>query len=182
MIRQRRAEIVLVLPDGVVIGRLPPIPIATPWWQDIGPVVEAVRRCCGMEITVLRLLAAEFNAPPGGTVTYLAETPRRVAVEPWHGTLDAHPLRLPYAIPGGPAADVAWALSKLDAQGLRPSGAPVQIRTWNLSSLWRIPVGASNAWLKVTPAFLAPEGNLLELLAGARVPRLLGRYALRCLL
>src|SRR3569833_2657623 len=100
MIRQRRAEIVLVLPDGVVIGRLPPIPIATPWWQDIGPVVEAVRRCCGMEITVLRLLAVEFNAPPGVTVTYLADTPRRGAAGPGRGARGGRPRRRPGAGPG----------------------------------------------------------------------------------
>jgi len=40
---ERKAAIVLVLPDGTVLGRLPPVPVATPWWQDIEPVVAAAR-------------------------------------------------------------------------------------------------------------------------------------------
>ena len=45
----RTAELVLVTPRGVVLGRLPPVPVATPWWQDVEPVVRAVRECHGVE-------------------------------------------------------------------------------------------------------------------------------------
>jgi hypothetical protein len=62
----------------------------------------------------------------------------------------------------------------LEGQGLRPSGTPEQIRSWNLSSLWRIPVEGQVAWLKSVPPFFAHEGALLERLAGGPVPRLLG--------
>lgn len=183
MAMERRAAIVLVLPDGSVVGRLPPLPVATPWWQETEPVVAAVRARHGIEITVLRLLQAELDAPPGGTVTYLAETPQPVAaVETWRGALDAHPLRLPYAKPGGPAADLEWAESVLAGRGLMPIGAPVQIRTWNLSSLWRIPLRHSAAWLKVIPGFLSPEGALLRRLAGPHAPRLLGHDGTRSLI
>lgn len=179
---ERRAAVVLVLPDGTVIGQLPPLPVATPWWQEAEPIVAAVRAHYGIEITVLRLLDAELDQPPGGTVTYLAETPQPIAAEPWRGALDAHPLRLPYARPGGPAADLKWAMAVLAGSGLMPIGAPVQVRSWNLSSLWRLPLRHSAAWLKVIPTFLAPEGALLERFDGPHVPRLLGRVGTRSLI
>ena len=34
----------------------------------------------------------------------------------------------------------------------------VQVRTWNLSSLWRLPRAGADAWLKVVPPFFAHEG------------------------
>ena len=53
----RIARLVLVTPDGSVVGSLPPMPIATPWWQDIAPVVAAAREQWRLDIlTVLRLL------------------------------------------------------------------------------------------------------------------------------
>ena len=180
--RWRKAAVVLVLPDGSLIGRLPPMPVATPWWQDVAPVVAAVRERHGIDVTVLRLLEAEFDEPPGGTVTYLAETTQRIPAEPWDGVLDDHPLRLPYAKPGRPKADLDWAFGVLAKHGLSPAGAPVQTRTWNLSALWRIPLEGMAAWLKVIPPFMAPEGALLQRLAGPHTPRLLGSEGSHCLI
>jgi Ser/Thr protein kinase RdoA (MazF antagonist) len=171
---QRIVELVLVTPDGAVIGRLPPLPVATPWWQDIEPVVRAVRDRHGIEIIVLRLLEAERAEPPGGRVTYLAEVARPVPAEPWRGTLDDQPRRHAFAKPGGPSADLAWAKSVLAKLGQAPAGPPVQVRSWNLSSLWRIPTDRQTAWLKVVPDFFAHEGALLARLAGERVPTVLG--------
>ena len=65
----RAARLVLVAADGAVIGALPATPVATPWWQDIAPVVSAARERWGIEVTVLRLLSASLPAPPGGEVT-----------------------------------------------------------------------------------------------------------------
>jgi Ser/Thr protein kinase RdoA (MazF antagonist) len=178
----RTAELVLVTPDGAVVGCLPPVPVSTPWWQDIAPVVRAVRERDGIDVTVLRLLAAERDRPHGGRVTYLAEVAQRVPAAPWHGTLDEQALRQAFAKPGGPGADLAWARSMLIDRGLRPMASPVQVRTWNLSSLWRIPVEGGTAWLKVVPPFLAHEGDLLARLAGERVPILLGHEGGRMLL
>jgi len=178
----RTAALVLVTPDGTVVGSLPAVPVATPWWQEVEPVVVAVRERYGIDVTVLRLLDAEFARPHGGRVTYLAEVARPVAAEPWGGTLDDHPLRHPFARPGGPAADLVWADSVLARRGLRRSDPPVQVRSWNLSSLWRIPLENETAWLKVVPPFFAHEGRLLERLAGERVPILLGHDGGRMLL
>jgi Ser/Thr protein kinase RdoA (MazF antagonist) len=178
----RTAALVLVTPDGAVVGSLPAVPVATPWWQEVEPVAAAIRERYGIDVTILRLLEAGLDRPHGGRVTYLAEVARPVPAEPWHGTLDDHPLRHRFARPGGPAADLAWAESVLAERDLRRAGPPVQVRTWNLSSLWRIPVAGQTAWLKVVPPFFAHEGDILARLAGERVPTLLGRDGGRLLL
>jgi hypothetical protein len=178
----RSAELVLVTPAGALLGRLPPVAVETPWWQDVEPVVRAIRARDGIGVTVLRLLEAEHDRPPGGRVTYLAETADPVELLPWSGALDEQPLRLAYAKPGGPAADLAWAKSVVTGLGLEQAAAAVQVRSWNLSSLWRLPVQGQTLWLKVVPPFLAHEGPLLERLAGERVPRLLGHDGGRMLL
>ena len=177
----RTARLVLVTPDGRVVGVLPAMPVALPWWQDAESVVRAARQR-GVDVTVLRLLETERDRPHGGAVTYLAEVRNPVPAEPWHGRLDRHELRQPYAEPGGPAADLAWATSVLDRHGMALAGAPVQIRSWNLSSVWRIPVAGQMAWLKVVPPFFAHDGSNLAALAGGPVPRLLGRDGGRILL
>lgn len=104
------------------------------------------------------------------------------SVAPWHGVLPDHSLRLPYANPGGPAADLLWAEAVLQRHGFARDGKPVQIRTWNLSSIWRIPLSGRNAWIKVVPPFFGHEGALLERLRGQRVPRLIGHDGCRILL
>jgi hypothetical protein len=179
---ERTARLVLVTPDGAVVGALPAIAVSTPWWQDIGPVVAAARTHHGIAVTILRLLEAEHEQPPGGEVTYLAQVEAPVAAEPWSGALDDQPLRHPYAEPGGPAADLAWAEGVLAERGIGLSGPPTQVRTWNLSSLWRLPVEDGAVWLKVVPPFFAHEGDLLARLAGERVPRVLGHDGGRMLM
>jgi hypothetical protein len=134
---------------------------------------------------VLRLLEVGEVGPAGLEITYLAETSAAgTVVEPWDGVLDEQPLWLPYAKPGGPSADLAWAERVLTERGHIRTGPPVQVRTWNLSSLWRIPVRGQTLWLKAVPPFFAHEGALVDLLssAGARVPNLLGHEAGRMLM
>ena len=169
-------------PGGVVVGQLPPFPVASPWWQDAEPVVTAARARHGFDITVLRLLDADLPIPHGGTVTYLAEVGHPVSAAPWDGTLDDHPLRMAWARPGGPAADLAWADSRLSERGLQRIGPARQVRTWNLSSLWRLPVEGQTVWLKVVPPFFIHEGRILERLQGERVPTLLAHDGSRLLL
>lgn len=169
----RQARLVLTTPDGHVLGSLPPIDVATPWWQEAEPVVHAIRERDGIDVVILRLLEADRPAPPGGTVTYLAETADCCATQPWAGRLVDDPKRLSYARPGGPAADLDWARSIMAANAVSASGPPVQIRTWNLSSLWRLPSDRGMLWLKVLPPFAAPEGPLIRTLAQHPTPRLL---------
>jgi len=179
---KRRAQLVLVTPDGAVVGALPALSVDTPWWQHVEPVVERARQVFGIEVVVLRLLAADRDRPPGGQVTYLAEIAEPAPATSWRGTLEDHPLRRDYARPGGPAADLAWAETALATRGLHLTGKPVQVRTWNLSSLWRLPVADRAAWLKCVPPFMRHEGSLLRRLAGARVPTVLGAEAGRTLM
>ncbi len=182
----RRVTLVLCTADARVLGALPPFDVPLPWWSDAGEVVAGARVAHGVEVVVLRALSLPGGAfPGGGPVTYLAQVDREpdVALTPWPGDpLAAHPLRAGYARPGGPQADVAWACGLLDARGVRRTGPPEQVRTWNLSSIWRLPTAAGPAWLKVVPPFSAHEGPLLERLDTAFVPALLGRSGGRLLL
>jgi hypothetical protein len=179
----RIARIVLVTPEGALLGVLPDFAVDLPWWQEVWPLVEAVRTRFGVTITVLRMLHAGEPGPAGIVVTYLAETAQSPSgVHPWDGELDDHRLRLPYAKPGGPAADLAWAADVLAAHGLEFDAPPTQVRTWNLSSLWRLSAGGKTFWLKVTPPFMEHEGALIEALAGGPVPTLLGRDGGRILM
>jgi hypothetical protein len=182
VVKPRTAELVLVTSDGRPIGSLPAVPVATPWWQDVEPVVRAARDVHGVDVIVLRMLDAELDQPHGGRVTYLAEIAEPVHAQRWTGVLDDQPRRHAFARPGGPAADLAWARARLAERGLRPAAPPTQVRTWNLSSLWRVPVEGQTAWLKVVPHFFAHEGALLALMAGARVPTVLGHDGGRMLL
>jgi Ser/Thr protein kinase RdoA (MazF antagonist) len=182
----RLARVVLVDGAGGGLGVLPAVAVATPWWQDIEPVVDAVRQAYGIGVVVLRLLSV--GEPEAGVVeiAYLAETadPAPAIMGPWIMTLEEHALRLPYARPGGPAADLAWAETAMRAHGVAATGPARQVRTWNLSSLWRIPCSAGEVWLKAAPPFFAHEGALLEALRrdGAPVPRVLGAQPGRVLL
>lgn len=97
----RLATVVLQLPDGGLGGVLPELPVATPCWQDVAPVVRAVREAYGIEVVVLRLLEIAVT-PQAARVTYLAETQAPCpAASLWAGVLDDHPLRNAYARPGG---------------------------------------------------------------------------------
>ena len=104
------------------------------------------------------------------------------AAEPWPHPLDDHPLRLPYARPGGPAADLRWATDALSPQGITLTAPPQQIRTWHLSSIWRLPTSVGPVWLKHVPPFFAHEGAIIEALGDAPVPRLLARDSARILI
>lgn len=189
----RAARLVLVGPDGEPLGALPPIAVRTPWWPDVAEVVAAIRAAHDLHVVVLRLAATERSEPHGGLVSYVAEArpplPARAAaaLQPITAAdLDAlaeHPLRMPWARPGGPAADLAWAAHIARIVDLPRVGPPVQVRTWNLCSLWRLPLDdGTSAWLKVVPPFFAHEGAVLRALQGERVPRLIGHDGNRVLL
>ncbi len=177
--------------DGV-LGSLPAFEVPSPWWRDVAEVVAAARTLHGVDAVVLRLLdVREREIVDGGPVTYLAQGERAPDIHgptltPWSGDpLAAEPLRAPYAVPGGPQADVHWALGVLASRGIPVTGAAEQIRTWNLSSIWRLPTADGPTWLKVVPPFLAHEGGVLALLDGTDpdvVPTLLGHDGGRLLL
>ncbi|HEY5882781.1 MAG TPA: phosphotransferase [Nakamurella sp.] len=173
-----RTVTLAVCRGGTMLGVLPSFPVPEPWWRQVEDVVDGARVRFGCDVTVLRLLAGpSWGVPGGGAVTYLAEVDDRppVPLAPWTGPdpLTEQPLRLPFARPGGPAADLGWARGALAAQGISLTGPPRQVRTWNLSSIWRLPTAAGDVWLKVVPPFFDHEPRVLIALAGAAVPDLL---------
>ncbi|MFJ6195382.1 phosphotransferase family protein [Micromonospora sp. NPDC092111] len=160
----RTVTLVLVDCAGRPLGTLPAFDVPVPWWQDAAAVVAGARQAHGVEVTVLRLLAGQGSTPPGGQVSYLAEAagPVGVPLRPVEvAGLAAHPLRAPYAEPGGPAASLAWATGQLDRLG-RPATEVTQQRTWNLSAIWRLDGPHGTAWLKQVPAFFRHEAAVLR--------------------
>jgi hypothetical protein len=183
----RVVELVLVTPTGDVVGSLPPFRVAPPWWPETGPIVEGARERHEIDVVVLRIVRADQDAPPGGKVTYLAEiaAPDRVGISgirPWLAPLDDHPLRMRWARPGGPDADLAWADGILAVHGIARTAPAEQIRTWNLSSLWRLPVDDGAVWLKHVPPFFGHEATIIDRLAGRAVPALIGSDGPRMLM
>ena len=168
----------LVVCDGAgdVLGQIEPFEVETPWWQDTEPIGERFG-----SLHVLRLLQVlKPGAGCGGQARYLAEAregTRRLPLAPCAEVLGEHPLRMPWARPGGPAADLEWA-----AGIVQPSGPPTQHRTWNLSSIWSFPAGGATAWLKCVPGFFRHEAAVLRLLAGGGAPELLAADGHRILL
>jgi hypothetical protein len=183
----RVVELVLVTPTGDLVGSLPPFVVASPWWPETGPIVEAARERHGINAVVLRILRADRDAPPGGTVTYLAEIAESAAggiagIRPWLAPLDDHPLRMPWARPGGPDADLAWADRLLAVHGIARTAPAEQIRTWNLSSLWRLPIEDGAVWFKHVPPFFGHEATIIDRLVGWAVPALIGSEGSRLLM
>ena len=182
----RVVTLVLCRRDGAVLGALPPFEVDVPWWQEVGPVVVAARRAHDIDVVVLRLLAGEPGRMSlGGPVTYLAEVGDDVdvAVRPWDRSGDSdEPLRASWARPGGPAEDLAWADAALELARTPRVAPAVQVRSWNLSSLWRLPTTRGAAWLKVVPPFFAHEGAVLAALGADRVPEVLASDGARTLL
>lgn len=181
--RSRTVRLVLCSSAGHVLGALGPFPVEEPWWPAVGPVVAGARERFGIRIIVLRLLATEASGEVmGGAVTYLAELvgspPAELALQP--ADPDAagpdDPLRMRWARPGGVEAAVARADEALGRLGRTRTGPAEQIKSWNLSSLLRLPTGEGAAWSKSVPPFMAHEGAIVALVAATDpnlVPRLL---------
>ena len=70
----RTVTLILVDADGRAAGASPPFEVELPYWQEVADVVAGARRAYGVEVAVLRLLFAARPLPPGGAVTYLAQT------------------------------------------------------------------------------------------------------------
>ncbi|SBT54861.1 phosphotransferase family protein [Micromonospora narathiwatensis] len=164
----RTVTLVLVDDAGVSLGALPPYEVPEPWWQQVAAIVDEARHRHGVEVAVLRLLTADRPEPPGGHLTYLGQvaTPPAVPLEPVSVDLSPHPLRAPWAQPGGPARSLAWAAGELHRLG-RPVAGVAQQRTWNLSAIWRLDGPHGGAWLKQVPAFFRHESAVLRWLASA---------------
>ena len=188
----RQVTLVLCLPTGELLGATPEFVVEVPWWQEAGPVVDAAMAKLGLDVRILRILdgPAWHGPPAGGNVTYLAEIDHpppaggRAELTAWTGPdpTAEHPLRQTWARPGGALTDLSWATAALSGLGISLAGRPKQMRSWNLSSIWRLPTDAGPVWLKVVPPFFAHEANLLTALNGAAVPEVLAMTSTRMLL
>jgi hypothetical protein len=205
----RRVTVVLVDAAGVLVGALPPVSVTIPWWPEVAEVNRAVRDRHGLDIQVLRVLSGSQD-PPGGSVTYLAQTAdstdgltgltscaaESVAVGLGAAGLGAaglgavdladHPRRAAFARPGGPAATLRWAEEAVAASGRGPVLEVEQTRTWNLSAIWRLATAKGPLWIKEVPDFFGHEPAVLRWLGasghGARFPVLVASDSRRMLL
>ena len=76
------------------------------------------------------------------------------------------PRRASYATAGGVRAALAWADETAERAGYRRIGPPEQIKTWNLSAVFRLPVaGGEPLWLKLTRDFAAHEPAVTALVS-----------------
>lgn len=171
-------------------GVLGPFTVDSPYWPDVEPVVAAAREQAGVDLTVLRLLVtpdlSAHAGSQGGCVSYLAQVTQPIPAQsrllaPTSAELGAaareHPLRLPWAQPDGIASIVAWADDALRAAGTPRTGPVQQVKTWNLSSVLRLPTASGMVWCKSVPPFFAHEGAIITAVAVNHpdlVPRLLG--------
>ncbi len=197
----RRARLVVADGSGAVVGVTDARAVDVPWWPEAQSMLEAFADVLGGGAAIVRLVEAE-RSTEGWTVTYLAQrgavggagpASPSTAVRSLDDTEIAallgptSELRMPWAELGGPAADVDWALVELAAAGATPSGRPRQHKTWNLSSVWELPLvdrsGVETAaWLKTVAPFGQHESAVLRLLAGHPVPHVLAADGHRQLL
>jgi hypothetical protein len=189
--RGRTVTLVVCDGQGRLLGQTRPFEVDIPWWQETEPIAKLFPA-----LTILRLLrvTARPPGPAGGHVTYLAEaaSPASLELELEPSQIDEslladHPLRMPWARPGGPAADLEWATAELRCLGYELADPPQQVRTWNLSSIWRLPVrrggrSGGRVWVKCVPHFLGREPVVLDVLRGESVPALLAADGHRMLL
>ena len=61
---RRIARLVLVTPDGAVVGALPEMPVALPWWQDAEQVVRAARDGKGDSEVIEEAVRRELGLDP----------------------------------------------------------------------------------------------------------------------
>ena len=154
----------LVTVDGVFAGSVPVFTVGSSWWADVEPVTAHLDHVLGVRTSVLRLVSTTGEGARDGLVTYQVEahgTPDPGALSP-EGAQDFPdtPLRLPWARPGGTTELLVWADNHV-----RRIGSPVQVKTWNLSCLYRIPTDAGTVWLKAIPPFTADEAVAIRMVA-----------------
>ncbi|MFE2723612.1 phosphotransferase family protein [Kitasatospora sp. NPDC059327] len=173
--------------EGEYLGPVGPFEVDGGWWSAAAPVVERVSEELGVPVLVLRLAeVAEGGGGSGGHVVYHVEALERPAgLVPRQQGADIAALlgpaerRAGWATASGLRSALDWAERTLREVG-RPVAGPVeQVRTWNLSGLFRYRTATGvDAWLKaINPAFNSREGEVIALLGSVDptlVPPVLG--------
>ncbi|MFJ5219961.1 aminoglycoside phosphotransferase family protein [Streptomyces sp. NPDC088354] len=162
---------VVVTYDGERLGTTGPFPVVRPWWSDVTEVVAHLEALLGVPVVVLRLLRVHGGeGGRDGAVTYHAEALRRpregalredTAGPGTDGLLAPADLRADWATTTGLWDALTWAFGELGG------GTAEQVRTWNLSGLFRMaPQDGRTVWLKTTsPRFNACEATVIRLFA-----------------
>ncbi|MFI9330358.1 phosphotransferase [Kitasatospora sp. NPDC052868] len=158
---------------GDYLGPLGPFEVAGGWWSSAAPVVEQVTALVGVPVVVVRLAeVAEGGGGHGGHVVYHAEALERpTGLEPRPPQAETAALlgpaerRAGWATPSGLREALDWAEQALRLAGRPAAGRAEQVRTWNLSGLFRFTTPGGDAWLKaINPAFNARESEVIALL------------------
>ncbi|GGU52890.1 phosphotransferase [Lentzea flava] len=159
-----RSIIALVSAPSGFAGRTPVIAVDTPDWYHVEPVNAALEALLGVRTSVLRMIGVEGGERPcGGLVTYHVEAhrePDRTHLEPAEEPEADAPFRVPFARLGALDELVAWADGHVER-----TGPAVQVRTWNLSTVHRLPTGNGPVWLKAVPSFFGDEGAVIRMVA-----------------
>ncbi|SDT05829.1 Ser/Thr protein kinase RdoA involved in Cpx stress response, MazF antagonist [Streptomyces sp. TLI_053] len=167
--------------DGDYLGLLGPFGLTDPWWSSVGTLTERLSAEAGVPVVVVRLVGVTGGEGcSGGHTVYHAEALERPADRaPRPAGPEAEALlgpaerRAGWATPAGLRAALDWAERALTAVGRPVTGPVEQVRTWNLSGVFRLPTAAGPAWLKViNPAFNASEGEVIALFGAAAGPAL----------
>jgi hypothetical protein len=171
--------------DGRYLGDLPSFEVDVPWWPETAEVVAGAAQRYGADIWVLRLLHGSATEPHpvmgpiptyGGSVTYLAQLRsayRDLPLRRTEAPPGEEPLRGIWAEAGGPDRILAWADDRLASIGRPRTGPAEQVRSWNLSSILRLPTGAGSVWCKSVPPFFGHEGRVIAMLERLASPGLL---------
>jgi hypothetical protein len=170
MVDAGRTVSALVTAGGEPVASVGPFAVEVPWWAEVGPVARHLEGVLGVPVVVLRLVdVVGGEAPRDGHVTYHAEALRapadRAGGDGFAGLLEPAERRVSWATAEGVRDVFAWADRALRDAGRPPTGRPVQVKSWNLSGLFRIPTAAGPVWLKETPCFASDEASVIGLLA-----------------
>ncbi|MFE7562040.1 phosphotransferase family protein [Kitasatospora sp. NPDC057500] len=161
---------------GEYLGAVGPFEVEVPWWSAVGVVAERVSAEVGVPVVVVRLVRVTGGeGGHGGHTVYHVEALERpdgrAVRQPDDGTavlLGPADRRAAWAAPEGLRAALDWAERALAAAGRPLTGRAEQVRSWNLSGLFRLPTAAGPAWLKViNPAFNARDAEVIALFGAA---------------
>ncbi|MFF0344577.1 aminoglycoside phosphotransferase family protein [Kribbella sp. NPDC004875] len=143
------------------IGRAPTFEVEPGWWSEVEAITRQLEELLGVPTVVLRLVHADDAARGrGGRVVYHVQaldepSPGVLDTTPppeWDSIVAPDPLRAGWAEIDGPGRLIDWARSvvgPLDA---------VQVKTWNLSCLMRLP----GAWAKASSRFCSLDADIIE--------------------
>ncbi|MBO3748868.1 aminoglycoside phosphotransferase family protein [Streptosporangiaceae bacterium NEAU-GS5] len=149
------------------LGEIGPFDVPVPWWPEVELICAHLESVLGGPVVVLRLLRAEGGeSPRGGHVTYHAEFLGERAGGPIPKELaEGHPRRSAWATAQGVRDALDWTDAALSTAGRPRTGPAIQVKTWNLAGLWRIPTAGGPVWLKITSAFASDEGSVIQAFA-----------------